>query len=49
MAAPADGYPVYSGNDSLANNLCLLDKFPFNVDDFFRISVISKSPLALVT
>jgi hypothetical protein len=25
MAAPAGGYPAFPGNDSLANNLCLLD------------------------
>jgi len=49
LAAPADGYTVFSGNDSLATNLYLVDKVPYKLDDVVGISVISKSPLALVT
>ncbi|MES2251662.1 MAG: tripartite tricarboxylate transporter substrate binding protein [Pseudomonadota bacterium] len=48
MSAPSDGYTVFSGNDSLATNLYLLDKVPYTLDDVVGISVISKSPLALV-
>jgi len=49
LAAPPDGYTVFSGNDSLATNLYLLDKVPYKLEDVVGISVISKSPLALVT
>jgi len=49
LASPSDGYTVFSGNDSLATNLYLMDKVPYKLDDVLGISVISKSPLALVT
>lgn len=49
LSSPKDGYTVFSGNDSLATNLYLVEKVPYKLDDFVGISVISKSPLALVT
>ncbi len=48
LSAPSDGYTLFSGNDSLATNLYLLDKVPYTLDDVVGVSVISKSPLALV-
>lgn len=49
LASPSDGYTIFSGNDSLATNLYLIDKLPYKLDDLVGISVISKSPLALVS
>lgn len=49
LGAPADGYTIFSGNDSLATNLYLLDKVPYVLSDLVGLSVISKSPLALVS
>ncbi len=49
LSAPNDGYTIFSGNDSLATNLYLMDKVPYKLDDVVGISVLSKSPLALVS
>lgn len=49
LSAPSDGYTIFSGNDSLATNLYLMDKLPYKLDDLVGLSVISKSPLALVS
>ena len=49
LAAPADGYTIFAGNDSLASNLYLLDKVPYTLNDFVGVSVLAKGMLALVS
>lgn len=49
LAAKADGYTVFSGNDSLTTNIHLMPKVPYKLEDFAGVSVLVKAPLALVS